>query len=385
MYARIIFLFGLLIYSISIEAQTIYGLNNYTEYRIGTLPIVLSAPHGGLIAPANIADRTCNSPTTVTDANTIQLLREIDTALFNLTGCRPHLIICNLKRTKLDCNRNLADGACGDPNAGNAWQEFHHFIDTAEYLAQQGNPKAFYIDLHGHGHPIQRLEIGYLLTAVDLGYSDATLNTTQFIDSSSIKNLVSTNVNGYTHAQLVRGSYALGTMLGHAGYAAVPSQQIPSPGTVNPYFDGGYNTLTYTSYANGNTINGLQIECNDSNVRDTYISRKKFGDSLAVVLLRYMQKHLNVNYTNCNSITNVEQIKRNEFAIYPNLLNQANEITITPNNNTEITYEISNSLGQVIQSGNTTSNKIRVNSTMTNGIYFITLNRSQTFKFILSY
>ena len=50
-----------------IPGTTYYGINQYTEYHPGTLPIIFSAPHGGPLTPANIPDRTCNSPTVVTD------------------------------------------------------------------------------------------------------------------------------------------------------------------------------------------------------------------------------------------------------------------------------------------------------------------------------
>ena len=303
-----IYLILFIISSFSSTAQVIYGTNNYIEYHQGTLPVVISVAHGGNISPTNIPDRVCNNPTLVTDANTIELAKQIDTGLFALTGCHPHIIYCKLKRTKLDCNRNLADGACGNSDAVIAWTEFHHFIDTAELLAQnQSGGKAFYIDLHGHGHTIQQLELGYLLNSTELGYNDSTLNTNQYIGYSSIQNLVANNVNNYSHAQLLRGSYALGTLLTTAGYPSVPSQQVPSPGS-NPYFEGGYNTANYTSYATGKTVNGLQIECNYNNVRDSYASRKRFGDSLSTVLVKFLKIHQNINLDNCSAILPVTLI-----------------------------------------------------------------------------
>ena len=282
------------------KSQVIYGINNYTEYHVGTLPIVISVPHGGLVAPSNIPDRTCNSAVNDLDMNTIELGKQIDSSFFASTGCHPHLIYCNLKRSKVDCNRNVSDGACGNQNAISAWTNFHHFIDTAQQLAQtQYGGKAFYIDLHGHGHTVQQLELGYLLYGSELGYTDSVLNSTQYIGYSSIQNLVANNVHNYQHATLLRGNYALGTLLANAGYPSVPSLQTPSPGS-NPYFEGGYNTANYTSYAIGKTVNGLQIECNFTNVRDSYLSRKKFADSLANILITYLNFHQNINVNNCS-------------------------------------------------------------------------------------
>ena len=299
-------LFTCLLSLFIIKAQTqsiIYGINNYVEYHKGTLPIVISVPHDGSLAPASIPDRTCNSPVTVTDLNTRLLANEISISLFNLTGCYPHIIYCNLKRTKLDCNRSLTNAACGNADAMVAWQEFHSFIDTAENMAQRYyNNNVFYIDLHGHGHPIQRLELGYLLTDSELELPDSVLNTSQYIGYSTIQNLVASNAGNYTHSQLLRGTNAFGTLLGNSGFPAVPSMQIPSPGTTTNYFNGAYNVANHTSYKPGNSANGVQIESNYTGVRDNVANRKKFADSLSVILVKYLNIHRNVNVQGCASI-----------------------------------------------------------------------------------
>lgn len=79
--------------------ETIYGTNNYIEYQVGNLPIVLSVPHGGRLAPSTIPDRTCNNAETVTDINTIELAKSISNALYELTGCYPS--ICNMQSKKI--------------------------------------------------------------------------------------------------------------------------------------------------------------------------------------------------------------------------------------------------------------------------------------------
>jgi len=208
------------------EGQVLNGANQYVEYHVGNLPFVISVPHDGSLEPANIPNRACNNPTTARDIQTKSLAMQIDTSFFEMTGCHPHVIICNLRRNKLDCNRNLEDGACGNPEAEQAWTEFQHFIDTARALVNTTFDHSFYIDLHGHGHTIQRLELGYLLYGSELRKTDSILNTPQYTSYSSIQKLVDDNVHAYTHAQLLRGEHALGILLGNAGYPAVPSIQI---------------------------------------------------------------------------------------------------------------------------------------------------------------
>jgi hypothetical protein len=272
--------------------QTFWGQNGYIEYRQGVLPIVISVPHGGDLQPASIPDRTCNNAVTVTDANTVDLALEIDSALFAETGCHPHLIICHLKRTKLDCNRNLSDGACGNSEAATAWNEFQDFIVQAQQTAlDQHGEKVFYIDLHGHGNPVRRVELGYLLYEDELELSDATLNSAQYVGYSSIQHLVDVNLNGSTHAELLRGPSALGTLLEDNGYPAVPSQQDPAPGLSSNYFSGGYNTLNHTSYDPGNLVDGVQMECNYTGVRDTEMNRSYFATALVGAMSQYLNVH----------------------------------------------------------------------------------------------
>jgi hypothetical protein len=314
-----IFVILSLVLGFQIHGQIVIGANQYTEYHPGNLPLVISVPHGGSLSPASIPDRTCNNAVSDMDANTIELGKQIDSAFANATGCHPYMIYCNLHRAKLDCNRNKADGTCGNAAAGNAWTEFHGFIDSAQASAQSKfGGKAFYIDLHGHGNPIQRLELGYLLYDNELAFSDNVLNSSQYVGFSSIRNLVSTNVNGYTHAELLKGDFSLGTLFGNAGYPSVPSQQIPVPGTTTNYYSGGYNTANHTSYVQSNSVNGLQIECNYSNVRDSYLHRRKFADSLVVVVLKYLKIHQNIDTENCSVTSKDRSIDETGIHISPN-------------------------------------------------------------------
>ena len=315
---RTITLFCCFLCSTIVFGQVQYGTNNYIEYHPGNLPIVISVAHGGYLEPSSIPDRTCNNPTLVMDAFTIELAKQIDTSLFQLTGCHPHIIYCNLKRTKLDCNRNISDGACSNAEAETAWQEFHQFIEMAQStaLANHGE-RIFYVDLHGHGNPIQRLELGYLLYEDELELSDNTLNSASYISYSSIQHMVSTNTNGYSHVELLRGEKSLGTLFANNGFPAVPSIQDPFPGLTSNYFSGGYNTLTHTSYNIGNLVDGLQMECNYSGVRNNYLNRKAFGDVFANVFAEYLNVHFNsLLSSNCgiletNDISEVELISVN--------------------------------------------------------------------------
>jgi hypothetical protein len=261
------------------------GAHGYIEMIAGELPIIISAPHGGSLEPASIPTRTGANVTTVRDANTEELAREIAAAYRARTGSAPTIVICRLHRRKLDANREIVEAAQGNAAAERAWREYHAYIEAARAAVMDAGAHGVYIDLHGHGHEIQRLELGYLLTGSDLASSDAALNTAQYVNKSSLRALVASS--GATHAELVRGPLSLGTLFEEHGFPAVPSLAQPHPAGA-PYFSGGYNTSRHSS-RDGTLISGLQIEANMTGVRNSAANRERFAEALFAVLGTFMQ------------------------------------------------------------------------------------------------
>lgn len=258
-----------------------FGRNNYVEYIPGDLAVIISVPHGGALTPTEIPDRTVG--TTATDLNTIDLGREIAAALLTRTGRTAHLIVSHLKRTKLDPNREVVEGAAGNAAAITAWGEFQAFVDTARRAAVARHGFAVYIDLHGHGHPVARLELGYLLSAATLNLGDAQLNAA-YLAGSSLRTLPPLQ---RPFAEILRGETSLGGMLAAHGFPAVPSPAMPSPGN-DPYFDGGYNTNRHTVQG----VVGLQVESHYAGVRDSDANRRAFAAALADALDQWVQLHV---------------------------------------------------------------------------------------------
>jgi hypothetical protein len=255
------------------------GRNQYVEFIVGDLPIVLSAPHGGLLTPAEIPNRTTGE--TVRDSNTDTLAIEIGNAFNQTRGHRPHVIVVRLHRSKLDANREIVEAAQGNAFAQIAWREFQGFIEAAREDVRIRFINGFYIDLHGHGHTIPRLELGYLLTGTELASTDAALNA--LVAQTSVRGLAQRRSIALT--ALLRGPQSLGAMFEQEGFAAVPSPVNPDPaGAV--YFSGGYNTDRHSSRAGG-TIDGVQIESHFAGVRDTEANRQRFAAALVSVLDRY--------------------------------------------------------------------------------------------------
>jgi hypothetical protein len=158
-----------------VAGDTHAGRSQYVQYVVGDLPLVLAAPHGGGLEPSEIADRATG--VTSQDLHTQDVARRLAGAVADVAGSRPHLIVSRLHRRKLDPNREIVEAAQGDVRAERAWWEYHAFIDAAKAAVARDHGEGLFVDLHGHGHPIQRLEPGYLVTAEDLARTDAQLDS----------------------------------------------------------------------------------------------------------------------------------------------------------------------------------------------------------------
>jgi hypothetical protein len=261
-----------------------FGTNNYVEYNGGDLPVVVSVAHGGALAPTSIPDRTAG--TTVTDTNTIDLGRAIAGAFQSATGRQIHLVICHLRRTKLDANREVSEAAQGNPDAVRAWTEYHAFIEMATTEIVRRDGRGFYIDLHGHGHAIARLELGYLLSGNELSMTDAQLDAGGFGATSSLQRALT--YSSASFSEMLRGSTSLGGLL--TGVPSVPSPSIHSPGS-DPYFTGGYSTERHTT-----TLPGVQIESHFGGVRDSAANRAAFAQQLVAAVRAFAERHLRLGF-----------------------------------------------------------------------------------------
>ncbi len=263
-----------------------FGRKRYTEYIPGKLPVILSASHGGALAPEEIPNRTYG--VTRSDRNTRELTTAVREALVKLTGFAPHVVISHLHRRKLDPNREIEEAAQGNPYAELAWREFHDWIRAARATVWGGFGGGMYFDIHGHGHDIDRLELGYLLSAETLNQPDVNLNSLAVVKCTSIRELGRDSPIPFS--QLLRGATSFGGLLGEEGVASVPSPEDPSPGQA-PYFSGGHNTREHGSLDDGEVISGIQLEHHFPGLRDTEDNRRAYAAKAARVIRRFMLGH----------------------------------------------------------------------------------------------
>ena len=277
-----------------VYGETYYGRKSYTTYYPGNIPIILSIPHGGDISPSEISNRTYG--VTVTDSNTIELGLAIRNYFFTNFNVRPYVVINNLKRTKLDANRDIVEAAQGNLFAERAFNEFHHYINSARQEITNNYNTGFLFDIHGHGvNPDgfydMRTWIGYLLSGDQLDNSDSYIDQNISINDTSIYSLI--NNSNESLSTLLRGSNSLGSIFEKNSYTALPSVYNPSPEGMR-YFSGGYNTFLYGTNRNFD-FNAIQLEFPFPDIRDTPQSRNTFSSSFVNIIKEYIQTHTGID------------------------------------------------------------------------------------------
>jgi hypothetical protein len=222
-------------------------------------------------------------------------------------GTYPHVVINHLARRKLDANRAEPEASCGSAAGAVALAEWHAFIDVAKAAVIAASGKGWYMDMHGHGHAKQRLELGYLLSSSQLALTDAALDASRaFQDTASIRTV--SEASPVSFSALLRGPTSLGSLYAANGFPSVPSVSDPSPGA-DDYFSGGDDTRRHACGAEASALGGttagnicgVQIEANFAGVRDTPEHRDRFADVTAVVLQQYLAMHWNITAASARS------------------------------------------------------------------------------------
>jgi len=268
-----------------VVGQTYFGTSEYIEYLAGDLPVVISVPHGGHLEPPEIPDRELGTNGRY-DVLSQELARDIIDAFHRKSGRTPHVIINRLHRNKLDANRESADAAGDNPHALQAWEEFHQFIGDASKEVTATYGRGLYIDLHGHRHNQQFIELGYLLVTGQLSLSDQQLDSTVQPSETSVGLLLHDRTASLSTC--IRGNESFGALLEKHGYASVPSNYRPSP-TGKQYFSGGYNLERHSSFSGGRMC-GIQVETPMS-VRESTEQRKKFAEVFEEAVMEFLKEN----------------------------------------------------------------------------------------------
>jgi len=268
-----------------------FDISDMIKVSSGDIPLVISAPHGGTLTPNEIPNRSCSGITTVRDRNTTELADEIRYQMKQDFGVEPYMVSALIHRKKIDLNRDVDLATCGHTVGKEVWQEYHRKVEEAIQSAIEEYGGAIFIDLHGHGHEIQRLELGYLLNNEELRASYEGMGSTEdLVEESSLKNLINL-IPDIDFQDVLTGEKAFGTIMEDEGIPSVPSLQDPFPYPEEAYFNGGYNTRRYSS-DDYPEVFGWQIEAHYNGVRNSDENRNAFAKAFSKAIMVQLEEYV---------------------------------------------------------------------------------------------
>jgi len=223
-------------------AETPPRAAEFVVLQEGTLPLVLSAPHGGTHKPATAPGRTRG--VTTLDGGTRELSLCVADELERLLHARPFVVATSIHRSKVDLNRAEADATEVDGLGAQVWREYHAALERATKAARKlRDGRALVIDVHGHAHEEPLVELGFALDAQQLALDDETLARERWFGEERVD------------VPWVRGARSLGARLAEAGLPALPCPTRPHPDG-KPYFNGGYIVRRHRDA----TLRAVQLE-----------------------------------------------------------------------------------------------------------------------------
>jgi N-formylglutamate amidohydrolase len=208
----------------------------------GTLPILLTAPHGGRMPVPGVEqrkapDRVPKGMTFVTDTDpqTDRLAEGIAARVRTLTQADVHLVVARFERKYIDANR-APEIAFDSTLAGPYYDFYHRAIRRVVDQIRQTHRHGLLLDIHGqHKMP------------------DALVRGT--INGRSVRRLLDR-----AGIDAVTGDKGLFGQLERQGFQVFPANSVPPAGhSEDAGFSGGYTTHRYGSHR-PDGIDAVQLE-----------------------------------------------------------------------------------------------------------------------------
>ena len=236
-----------------------YEETNLVSRHRGTMPVILTCPHGGDKQPPGVPNprtgvglpRDCRFETN-TDRFTRTITRGVAQVLFDVFGEAPYVVIANFDRAFIDANRR-EECAFEDRDAKPFYEEYHNtvrqFVD--EIRADNGG-RGLLFDIHG-------------TVKIDHDPADVYLGT---LNGEAISNLLSLDSLAMSRRRSLPG------LLKEMDYAV--SAKIPET------LRGDFTLETYGS-SNPDGVDAIQIEI-ESKLRTDDSKRNVFIEDLAYAI-----------------------------------------------------------------------------------------------------
>jgi N-formylglutamate amidohydrolase len=230
----------------------------------GTLPIILSAPHGGRELIPGIPVRKGQGVaqfTTERDNNTAELAEQVGARLAIELGGRPFLVVARFERKYIDANR-APTAAYESPTAKLYYDGYHQALGEACRRVQQRWRRGLLLDLHGQG-----AEPETIFRGTDNGKSVSDLE------------------RRFGRGALTGGGSILGQLV-FKGYKIAPDG---AANDLERRYTGGFTTRTYGSHR-GTGIDAIQLELGTTLRQRANLTRTAadLAEAVAVFAKRYL-------------------------------------------------------------------------------------------------
>ncbi len=215
---------------------------DFLEISVGTLPIIITSPHGGGMIPSDVSPRVCDvdGEVCLNDQNTHLISAALGDELELLTGARPYQIINRIDRLYIDQNRsnsanpNGANESYEDGDARPYYEFYHGAVRESLDRVLLDHGRGLLIDVHGQS-----------------SYPNTVIRGTR---------------NGQTVTQLLElhgeealtGPNSVFGQLETLGYPVTPPN-VPLSEERETIYNGGYTVATYGSHRTTG-IDSIQIE-----------------------------------------------------------------------------------------------------------------------------
>jgi N-formylglutamate amidohydrolase len=243
---------------------------NLVLVQQGSLPIILTAPHGGREAIAGVAPRTAQDRGKIEasrkwggfdtrhDVNTDILVQGIAAEIEMLTGNKPYLVMAKFDRKYIDANRPPEIGL-DDPNARPYYDYYHNAVRIFIDDVRRKYPAGLLIDVHG-----QRKDRGVVMRGTRNGRT-----ITQLLQRAGVS--------------AVTGSNGVFGQLEANGFKVFPDNDVPPAGTgENAGYHGGYTVSIYGSHIT-NGIDAVQLEFGDKYLAKIVLDNSARNAAWAIV------------------------------------------------------------------------------------------------------
>jgi N-formylglutamate amidohydrolase len=233
--ALLLALVGLIPGPVAISRET--KPEDYVTVRKGTLPIIISAPHGGRKKLADVPERKglgVANFATVLDNNTAEVAERLASDLEKHLDGKPWVVIARFERKFLDVNRSRQESYESE-NARPYYDAYHGPLETACKAVKEKFGRGILLDLHGQG-----------------AHSEAICRGTQNGKTVSL-------LRERYGWQALTGKKSILGVLENSGYKILPACTADEKTKEDSRFSGGYIVGNYGSHT-GYGIDAIQFE-----------------------------------------------------------------------------------------------------------------------------